>query len=83
MNKPQNELGDSSKMGEQKNRMDAISVLNSGMEKDMDPDSFFQNKEGEIEFCAQCLECKKNCKQSFRVTNLICRSFSPKPKKAE
>ncbi len=48
------------------------------LEKEPDPEEFFQKEDGEVAYLEQCINCKKGCKQSFRVTNLICRSYKPK-----
>lgn len=51
----------------------------ASVNQESNPDSFFQNTDGEMEYCEKCLSCKRSCKQSFRITNLICRKYVEKP----
>lgn len=37
--------------------------------------SFFRNDVGEIEYNQRCVECERDCKQSFRADVLICPSL--------
>ena len=48
------------------------------LDQEPNPEAFFQKEDGETAYHEQCLNCKKGCKQSFRVTNLICRAYKPK-----
>ncbi|MCR4815536.1 MAG: hypothetical protein K5879_12015 [Lachnospiraceae bacterium] len=50
----------------------------ASLEKEPDLEEFFRTEDGETAFLEQCMNCKKSCKQSFRVTNLICRAYKPK-----
>jgi len=37
--------------------------------------SYFLNVLGQIQFCEMCVECKNECKQSFRIRGILCRKF--------
>ena len=45
------------------------------LDKEPDPESFFQKEDGETAYHEQCLNCKKGCKQSFRVTVCYCPKY--------
>ena len=34
--------------------------------------AFFLDDDGELSFCETCLDCDKDCKQSFRVIDVHC-----------
>jgi hypothetical protein len=38
--------------------------------------SFFENKNGVIEFLACCNECPKLCKQSHKVVSICCMTYN-------
>ena len=37
--------------------------------------AYFLNVYGKIEYYEQCKKCIHGCKQSFRVTGLMCRKY--------
>lgn len=39
--------------------------------------SFFINTDGNIEYCAQCNTCAHECKQSYHVTIVCCKQYTP------
>ena len=38
---------------------------------------FFINTDGNIEYCAQCNTCAHECKQSYHVTIVCCKQYTP------
>lgn len=38
----------------------------------VDEMEFFKDENGEVRYHELCVNCKKKCKQSFRMTSLIC-----------
>jgi hypothetical protein len=36
---------------------------------------FFLDKKGEVQFYKDCIKCKKDCKQSYKITGLHCNKF--------
>lgn len=42
--------------------------------------SFFRNELGRIKHSRYCNDCQQPCKQSFRVTVIVCPKYTPKPR---
>lgn len=36
---------------------------------------FFKDEDGNIKFCPKCKRCVNKCKQSYRVTIVVCPKF--------
>jgi hypothetical protein len=34
--------------------------------------SYWLDKNGNEKFCKYCLDCKRNCKQSYRISDIFC-----------
>ena len=41
--------------------------------------AFFQNDRLKVQFCVMCMDCQKDCKQSFRAVIVRCPRFEPVP----
>lgn len=37
--------------------------------------SYFLNQKGQIEYCELCNRCKNDCRQSFRISGILCKKF--------
>lgn len=48
---------------------------NSERKKRLPENHFFLNKKGEEQYHKQCVKCKKRCKQSWKVSQLICSRY--------
>ena len=42
--------------------------------------AFFQNDRCKVQYCEMCMDCQKDCKQSFRAVIVRCPHFEPVPK---
>ena len=36
---------------------------------------YFLNENGEIDYCVLCNQCEHGCKQSFRISGILCGKF--------
>ena len=45
---------------------------------EIDEMAYFKNDKGEIQYHELCNDCRKKCKQSFRVTHMTCERFKEK-----
>ena len=39
--------------------------------------ALFQNDRFKVQFCEMCMDCQKDCKQSFRAVIVRCPRFEP------
>ncbi len=39
--------------------------------------AFFQNDRLKVQYCEMCMNCQKDCKQSFRARIVRCLRFEP------
>ncbi len=39
--------------------------------------AFFQNDRCKVQYCETCMDCQKDCKQSFRAVIVRCLRFDP------